>query len=343
MNSWFLVDTETDGLYHPIFTLEIAAQRFKGLEPEGEPFRVFINHEIDIPPEATEIHGYTREFLKNNGLVPIEAHELFREVVGDKPLCAHYLQFDWNRVLTQEWQRLGIKQVGQKGFCSWKVARRTLTEFPTHRLDFLREKLDLRCSKPHTALGDVESATDLLVRHIFPRLSNVGIDSFLKVGAWTACSALECKCLLNGLDYRQEKIRIAEEKRRIREEQQAKADFVAEVEMGAHSLPEIINGYGLVEEEPKIQFEGKKFMFTGKMKWGTRPQAEEIVRAKGGEVSMSRNFNSTIDYLVLGEDPEKGWTSLLTGTKLTKAFLNKFHEPDSEFSIILEGDFVSSI
>jgi DNA polymerase-3 subunit epsilon len=343
MQSWFLVDTETDGFYQPIFTLEIAAQRFKELEPDGEPFRVFINHEIDIPSEATEIHGYTREFLSKNGVKPRDAHELFREFVGGDPICAHYLQYDWNQVLEQEWHRLGIRQIGHKGFCSWKVARRTLPEFPTHKLDFLREHLLLRCSKAHTALGDVESVTDLLVHHIFPRLSKIGINSFLKVGAWTTCNALECKCLLNGLDYRKEKIRLAEEKKRVREEQKARNNLISQVENGWHSLPDLINSHGLLEEEPKIQFEGRKFLFTGKMKWGTRPQAEELVQARGGEVSMSRIFNSKIDYLVLGEDSEKGWTSLLRGTKLTKAFLSKYNDPDARFAIVLESDFISAL
>jgi DNA polymerase III epsilon subunit-like protein len=64
--NWTLVDTETDGLWAPIHVVEIAAQRFQGLMPVGEPFRVFINHDIEISPAATMVHGYTTDFIKAN-------------------------------------------------------------------------------------------------------------------------------------------------------------------------------------------------------------------------------------------------------------------------------------
>ena len=79
METWALIDTETDGLYAPIFAIEVAAQKFEGLKPVGSPFRVFINHGIDIPLEATAVHGYTTEFIVQNGLPPLEAYSPLRE------------------------------------------------------------------------------------------------------------------------------------------------------------------------------------------------------------------------------------------------------------------------
>ena len=54
---WVILDTETDGLYFPIHIVDVAAQRMRGLEPDGEPFQVFINHDIPIPADAFAIHG----------------------------------------------------------------------------------------------------------------------------------------------------------------------------------------------------------------------------------------------------------------------------------------------
>src|ERR1017187_8233405 len=112
--NWILVDTETDGLFKPIHIVEIAAQRMCGWEPVGNPFQVFLNHDVPIPREVVAIHGYTREFLRRRGLVPREAHDEFRRYVNADPVSAHNLSFDWNRCLVPEWRRLRVKPVDRK-------------------------------------------------------------------------------------------------------------------------------------------------------------------------------------------------------------------------------------
>jgi DNA polymerase-3 subunit epsilon len=83
---WVIVDTETDGLFAPIHVVEIAAQRMVGWEPRGEPFRVFLDHDVFIPYEALAVHGYTREFLREHGQEPAHAHALF----ADFPVARRY-------------------------------------------------------------------------------------------------------------------------------------------------------------------------------------------------------------------------------------------------------------
>lgn len=104
--TWTLIDTETDGLYDPIYVIDVAAQKFKGLRPVGEPFQVFINHGIEIPLDATAIHGYTTEFITRNGIDPVEAYRALRGYVAEDSVTSHYLTFDWNRVL------LSVAKVG---------------------------------------------------------------------------------------------------------------------------------------------------------------------------------------------------------------------------------------
>ena len=60
---WILLDTETTGLFAPVFLVELVAQRMCGWQPEGEPFRKLLNQNEDIPAEASRVHGYTREIL----------------------------------------------------------------------------------------------------------------------------------------------------------------------------------------------------------------------------------------------------------------------------------------
>src|SRR5437867_3140552 len=125
---WIAVDTETNGLMPPIYTVEIAAQRMRGWKHSGEPFRTLLNHDVPIDPAAEAMHGYSREFLRHNGSDPRKAHQSFHEYAADLPLVAYNLSFDWDRTLLPEYTRLGVTTTGRKGFCAMTLARRTISE-----------------------------------------------------------------------------------------------------------------------------------------------------------------------------------------------------------------------
>ena len=78
---WIILDTETNGLTNPIFVVEIAAQKMLGWEKKGQPFHKMINHNEDIPPEASRVHGYTREILERDGENPHSVYEEFADYV----------------------------------------------------------------------------------------------------------------------------------------------------------------------------------------------------------------------------------------------------------------------
>ena len=348
MKEWILVDTETDGLMAPIYAVEVAAQRFREFEPLGEPFRVFIDHDIEIPEAATGVHGYTTEFIKQNGLSPKKAYDKLGKYIRGDPIASHYLTFDWTRVLFPEWVRLGISPLGTKGFCTWKLVKRALPEFPTHRLDFLRSQLGLKCSRAHSALGDIEAVQDLLTRIVFPKMQEKGVSTINGVVEFTQLHPLRSRCLIQGLDYKIELERVEEEKalqkKEIianRKEEEARQRFIMDVQTGNYPLPKLINDFDLIEEEPLVCFKARVFLFTGKMKWGSRSKAGLAVEKMGGKVSMAKQLSLETDYLVLGEDPEEGWTRRVA--KLTQAFLRKLKGTNPSFRIILEKDFVDAL
>src|SRR5271156_5289581 len=99
---WFLTDTETTG---------------RGWEPDGEPFRHLINQNADIPPEASRVHGYTREILERDGDPAAVVYRDFSLYVGGRPIVSYNLEYDLEEVLTPEWLRLGIEPIGVSGFC----------------------------------------------------------------------------------------------------------------------------------------------------------------------------------------------------------------------------------
>lgn len=172
--SWVVVDTETTGFTKPIFVVEIAAQRMKGWLPDGPPFRRIVNHGADIPPEASRVHGYTREILERDGDSPKDVYRDFGRYVGSLPVSAYNLQYDWDEVLLPEWERLGLSALGQKGLCLLKLTQRLLDPIPAgnFKLQTLRQYYKLPERGAHTALGDVETVVDLFRSVLVPLIES---------------------------------------------------------------------------------------------------------------------------------------------------------------------------
>jgi len=191
---WVIVDTETDGLYEPIHVVELSAQVMRGWEPDGEPFRMLLNHNVPIPPEAVAIHGYTRDFLLKNGEEPRQVHSAFRAYAKDYPLVAHNLSYDWNRCLEPEWRRLGIPQIGQRGFCCMMLARRLAPEADNYRLETLKECFQLTPNQGHRAYNDVITLVELFQRVYRLRLEPVGLDTYDAIAAFAKRTPV-AKCI----------------------------------------------------------------------------------------------------------------------------------------------------
>lgn len=175
--TWVLIDTETTGLHAPIYVVEIGAQKMRGWAPEGPPFQRLLNQNIAIPPEATRIHGYTREILERDGDTPATVYRDFAAYAAGLPIVAFNLEYDLTSVLEPEWQRLGIGPIGTAGFCALKLAQRLLDPVPAGncKLQTLRQYYRLPERAAHTALGDVETVIDLLANVLKPIAESRGL------------------------------------------------------------------------------------------------------------------------------------------------------------------------
>jgi DNA polymerase III epsilon subunit-like protein len=160
---WIILDTETTGFTAPIIVVELAAQRMRGWELQGVPFRR-LNQNADIPPDASRVHGYTREILERDGEPAIDVYRDFAGYAGDLPIVSYNLKYDLENVLKPEWSRLGIKSIGVEGFCALRLAQRLLDPVPAGncKLQTLRQFYRLPERGVHTAMGDVETVIDLL-------------------------------------------------------------------------------------------------------------------------------------------------------------------------------------
>ncbi len=184
-SSWVIIDTETTGIYSPIYAVEIAAQRMLGWQREGPPFRVLLNHDVPIEPQAEAVHGYSRAYLREHGVPPHEAHAQFRAYVGTSALVAHNLSYDWDRVLYPEYARLGLPVAGTRGFCALTLARRLVAETSGHGLDRLTAKFFPERRVEHNALPDTLIVAELFERIYGPRLARAGIVTFAEVARFS--------------------------------------------------------------------------------------------------------------------------------------------------------------
>ncbi len=190
MNSeqWVLLDTETTGFAVPVFVVELAAQRMRGWQPDGKPFRKLLNQNADIPAEATRVHGYTREILERDGELAQQVYREFAEYAGGLPLVAFNLEYDLDQVLQPEWKRLGIGSIASRGFCALRLAQRLLDPVPAGncKLQTLQQYYRLPERGAHTALGDVQTVADLMAQVLRPIAEHRGLDTWEKLVAFAA-------------------------------------------------------------------------------------------------------------------------------------------------------------
>jgi DNA polymerase III epsilon subunit-like protein len=197
-DEWVVVDTETSGLFAPIYAVEIAAQRMRGWSPVGKPFRILLNHDVELEPAAVATHGYTREYLRRHGTNPSAAHDAFAAYAGNLPMVAHNLAYDFNRVLEPEWARLHRQNICPAGFCTVMMSRRCLPEITSASLESLGTQFRLG-TPSHQAGQDVAITVRLLCEVLNPRLDKAGIRTFAQAQEFSRRTPLAaCRKILAG-------------------------------------------------------------------------------------------------------------------------------------------------
>ena len=186
--SWILFDTETIGLYAPVFVVELAGQQMRGWKPDGVPFRQSLYQSEEIPAGPYVGRAYTREILERDGEPPYRVYQEFADYAGGLPLVAFNLEHHLDEVLKPEWRRLSISPIGSQGFCALRLAQRLLDPVPAGncKLQTLRQYYRLPERGAHTALGDVQTVADLFGQVLRPIAEHRGLDSWEKLAAYAA-------------------------------------------------------------------------------------------------------------------------------------------------------------
>jgi len=146
-------DTETTGLKPATDRIiEIAA-----FDPEQDrSFCEFINPEMAIPQESTNIHGITDEMVKESGTFK-EVGQAFADFCeGDIVLIAHNNDNFDKHFLAAEAKRAELDFPDWVMLDSLKWARKYRPDLPRHTLQFLREMYGIEANQAHRALDDVK-------------------------------------------------------------------------------------------------------------------------------------------------------------------------------------------
>ena len=160
-----LFDTETTGL-EPLAgdrIVEIAAIELRSDLPTGRRFHHFVDPERDVPPDATRVHGLTREDLRGKPRFA-EICDEFLDFLGDAPLIAHNAPFDFGFV-SAELARLGRAPLDPARMVdSLALAKQRFPGMP-NSLDALCRRFDIDLAEraSHNALLDCRLLAEVYV------------------------------------------------------------------------------------------------------------------------------------------------------------------------------------
>jgi len=149
----YILDTETASLSAGI--VEIAWMKIDKDFNVLDEYRTLVNPERPIDPGAQAIHGISMEDVVD---APTMAQVVEETGVGKTPIniICHNVSFD-SRMIAP------YMQIGRK-LCTLDLSRQYITGTTNHKLATLQAELGLSVQESHTALGDVKSVRDLLLR-----------------------------------------------------------------------------------------------------------------------------------------------------------------------------------
>ncbi|MBF0521888.1 MAG: 3'-5' exonuclease [Candidatus Omnitrophica bacterium] len=159
-----IIDVETTGL-SPLNgdrIVEIAAMRIKNGEV-AQTFESLINPECPIPAGAVNIHGITKDMIKN---AP-KAGQILPEIidfVGGACIVGHNIKFDLDFVCYQL-SLLGRKlQSGNPAIDTIKMAKHFLPHLSSYTLSSVTLSFGIKIKETHRALADVQLTANIFLR-----------------------------------------------------------------------------------------------------------------------------------------------------------------------------------
>lgn len=167
-------DTETTGVKpKEDRIIEIAA--FDPLQ--NKTFCQFVNPQMPIPPESTQISGITDEMVKDAKTFAEVGKEFFEFCKGDVVLIAHNNDRFDKLFLVEEAKRSALILPNYPYIDTLLWARKYRSDLPKHALQYLREVYGIEQNNAHRALDDV-----IVLHQIFSiMIGDLSMDTVLEL------------------------------------------------------------------------------------------------------------------------------------------------------------------
>lgn len=165
VKDYVVLDFETTGLRAGADRIiQIGAIKFKDHE-QVETFNSFINPQRHISNFITRLTGISNEMVAVAPTIEKKIPELL-EFIGDLPIVAHNASFDMGFLYALD-SIEGIEIPQYKVIDTVKLARKTITQTPNHKLTTLTKFLQLE-HDAHDAIGDC-LATAAIYQYCYSR------------------------------------------------------------------------------------------------------------------------------------------------------------------------------
>lgn len=183
---WLSVDTETTGTSPARDRIvELAAVVIDSDATAVDSYRWIIDPGVPIPAGATNVHGFTNEFVQAEGVDPRRALSEFAELLqqhADLPVVIYNARFDWP-LLVNEAARHDVTLptvnlidplVIDKAVDKYRRGPRTLIA-ATEQYD-----VDLDANDAHSAITDATVAGQVARKlfDLYPQLGNYSVEEF---------------------------------------------------------------------------------------------------------------------------------------------------------------------
>ncbi|WP_027631335.1 3'-5' exonuclease [Clostridium hydrogeniformans] len=123
--------------------------------------------EFIIPSKSVgsseEVHGFSDEYLKQNGKSPKEVFLKFLSFIKDRVVVGHNVQYDLG-ILNSELRRLNLEPFKIKGYYdTLDIGRKLYPNLENHKLETLSKVLKSNVKPSHNAMDDILATKDILL------------------------------------------------------------------------------------------------------------------------------------------------------------------------------------
>ncbi|MFW6024293.1 MAG: putative nucleotidyltransferase substrate binding domain-containing protein [Dichotomicrobium sp.] len=168
------LDTETTGL-DPARSrvIQIGMVRIVGEDVlEDQAYQELVNPHIPIPPESSDIHGITDDFVQNSPDFSEVADDISL-FIGSHILIGYNIGFDLS-ILSNEFKRIHRPFRPRRWLDIAALSRVVWPGSPEFSLETIADRLKIPLTDRHTALGDAVIAARIFVR-LLPGLRQRGV------------------------------------------------------------------------------------------------------------------------------------------------------------------------